>query len=66
MKDVGEPSKCIGGRRSVLKVKLVLSLNKLHLLGYFHGDARVYNAVLVSNRILWVDFVFGEAKSVCN
>mmetsp|Transcript_10104 Transcript_10104/g.12260 ORF Transcript_10104/g.12260 Transcript_10104/m.12260 type:complete len:129 (-) Transcript_10104:92-478(-) len=39
--------------------KLFTSLNTIHASGYFHGDARIYNAVVVDDEVVWVDFVAG-------
>ena len=44
--------------------QLVQSLNVLHLSGIYHGDARVYNAVLVGGQIVWIDFVYGDSEVV--
>ena len=66
MRTVGEPldpTKCSGANR--LRVgQLVQSLNVLHLSGIYHGDARVYNALLVGGQIVWVDFVYGDSEEV--
>ena len=67
MRAVGEPldpTKCRGANR--LRVgQLVQSLNVLHLSGIYHGDARVYNALLVvGSQIVWIDFVYGDSEEV--
>ena len=38
------------------KQALFTALYDLHTSGVVHGDARVQNAIMLSNRILWVDF----------
>ena len=66
MRTVGEPldpTKCRGA--NILRVgQLLQSLNVLHLSGIFHGDARVYNALLVGGQIVWIDFVYGDSEEV--
>jgi hypothetical protein len=59
MHSVGEPlsaEKCLQGPLSYdykspfencLLYKLIMSLNSLHLQGFYHGDARVQNAILM-------------------
>ncbi len=45
--------------------QLVRSLNVLHLSNIYHGDARVYNALLVvGSQIVWIDFVYGDSEEV--
>jgi hypothetical protein len=40
--------------------RLLLSLQELHAAGFYHGDARIENAIVVGDRIKWVDFLAAE------
>jgi len=37
------------------KKELFVALHDLHIHGIVHGDARVYNAIYFSGRIIWID-----------
>jgi hypothetical protein len=41
------------------KKTLFISLFDLHLCGVVHGDARLQNAILMPDGIMWIDFVDG-------
>jgi hypothetical protein len=57
MEQIGTPLKPLSCSSDGLLEKLFISLNTIHENGYFHGDARIYNAVLVDDEVMWVDFV---------
>jgi tRNA A-37 threonylcarbamoyl transferase component Bud32 len=38
------------------KQALFTALRGLHIHGVVHGDARVQNAILLSDGIMWIDF----------
>jgi tRNA A-37 threonylcarbamoyl transferase component Bud32 len=58
MRDVGAPiSREDCQKNSEVLWSLMHSLNILHQQGYHHGDPRVQNAILVSDRVVWIDFM---------
>jgi len=67
MLDVGTPivNEGLDGKiPSVVISQLFTSLNGLHLLGHYHGDSRVQNAIFVEERVVWIDLIWGRTEPV--
>lgn len=57
MEAVGVPLTAEQIKQPRIVAKLLKSLQALHDAGYYHGDSRVSNALLLGGEIVWVDLV---------
>ena len=64
MKEVGIPLTVELCQSQKLLPQLISSLQIIHKNGQYHGDARINNAILYNNEIIWVDLVYGLSESV--
>ena len=64
MRDVGSSLTREDCKSRTTLTKLITSLNALHQTFYHHGDARLFNAINVSGRIVWVDFFHSQCDEL--
>ena len=57
MEAVGAPLTVDQAKQPRILTKLLKSLEALHTAGHYHGDSRVNNALLLGDKIVWVDLV---------
>ena len=57
LRDVGTPVTRENCQDRVFCQRLFYSLMSIHLKNHHHGDARVQNAIICEDKILWIDFL---------
>ena len=64
MKEVGIPLTVELCQKQKLLPQLISSLQIIHKTGQYHGDARINNAILYNNEIIWVDLFYGISEII--